>query len=58
VSELAREYPGELPVHEQWGGFRVIPDSYEFWEHRPDRLHDRLRYVLAGDAWRRERLAP
>jgi pyridoxamine 5'-phosphate oxidase len=59
VAELAREHPGELPEHANWGGFRVIPESYEFWEHRPDRLHDRLRYVRdGGGGWRVERLAP
>jgi pyridoxamine 5'-phosphate oxidase len=60
VAELAREYPsGELPEHPAWGGFRVIPDSYEFWEHQPDRLHDRVRYRRdAGGAWITERLAP
>ena len=58
VAELAREHPGELPEHPSWGGFRVIPDSYEFWEHRPDRLHDRFRYVRDEDGWRIDRLAP
>lgn len=59
VAELAREYgAGELPVDEGWGGFRVVPASYEFWEHGPDRLHDRVRYVRAGDGWQTERLGP
>lgn len=59
VVELARAYPDELPVHERWGGFRVAPDSYEFWEHRPDRLHDRFRYSRGpGGRWRIERLSP
>jgi pyridoxamine 5'-phosphate oxidase len=59
VAELASEQPGDLPAHEGWGGFRVVPDSYEFWQHRPDRLHDRLRYTRdARGEWRIERLAP
>ncbi len=58
VAELAGEHPGELPVHPSWGGFRVVPESYEFWEHGPDRLHDRLSYTRDGDGWRIERLAP
>ena len=59
VAELDREHAeGELPVHEDWGGFRVEPAAWEFWEHRDNRLHDRLRYERAGDGWRVERLAP
>jgi pyridoxamine 5'-phosphate oxidase len=61
VAELAAEYEGkELPVPEGWGGFRVRPESFEFWQHRADRLHDRLRYARAepDGAWRIERLAP
>jgi pyridoxamine 5'-phosphate oxidase len=41
-----------------WGGYRLTPTSVEFWQGRPNRLHDRLRYRLAGDAWVVERLAP
>ena len=45
------------PPH--WGGYRLVPDSWEFWQGRKSRLHDRLRYTLQGDgAWLRERLAP
>jgi pyridoxamine 5'-phosphate oxidase len=59
VAELARRYPGEPPEHPAWGGFRVIPDSYEFWERRPDRLHDRFRYRRGQTGgWIVERLAP
>jgi pyridoxamine 5'-phosphate oxidase len=59
VAELARQYPEALPEHPNWGGFRVIPDSYEFWEHRANRLHDRFRYRREGAVgWVIERLAP
>jgi pyridoxamine 5'-phosphate oxidase len=44
------------PPH--WGGFRLVPDRWEFWQGRKSRLHDRLRYRLDGGAWVRERLAP
>lgn len=44
------------PPH--WGGYRLAPDTWEFWQGRTSRLHDRLRYRLEGGAWVRERLAP
>jgi pyridoxamine 5'-phosphate oxidase len=49
---------GEVPLPEHWGGFRVVPDEIEFWQGRPSRLHDRIRYLLRGGKWVRERLAP
>jgi pyridoxamine 5'-phosphate oxidase len=60
VADLAQRYGNqELPLPEAWGGLRVAPASYEFWQHRQDRLHDRIRYTRAGDAgWCIERLAP
>lgn len=59
VEELAREHPdGDLPVGEHWGGFRVEPVTWEFWENRDNRLHDRHRYTRADGGWNVERLAP
>lgn len=60
VAELATTYDGrELPIPDWWGGFRVSPTSYEFWQHREDRLHDRLRYTPATPGgWEIVRLAP
>jgi pyridoxamine 5'-phosphate oxidase len=59
VGELeALSADGELPLPEHWGGIRVRPEVYEFWQHREDRLHDRLVYTPAGDGWAVARLAP
>jgi pyridoxamine 5'-phosphate oxidase len=44
------------PPH--WGGYRLVPDQWQFWQGRKSRLHDRLRYTRDGESWRRERLAP
>jgi len=60
VAELSRKYPGEdVPLPDFWGGYRVVPDQFEFWVNRDDRLHDRFLYVRQGDgAWKRALLAP
>jgi pyridoxamine 5'-phosphate oxidase len=59
VAAARSRFPGEeVPLPDHWGGFRVVPDAYEFWQHGQDRLHDRIRYERAGAAWARTRLAP
>lgn len=49
---------GGPPRPSHWGGYRLVPDRWEFWQGRPSRLHDRLRYRLEAGQWLRERLAP
>lgn len=59
VTEVADRHPDGLPRPPHWGGYRVGLARVEFWQGRPDRLHDRLRYTQTGDGdWRIERLAP
>ena len=59
VLELAAQYPDEVPLPKDWGGYALRPRWIEFWEHRDDRLHDRLRYTQNEQGrWRMERLAP
>ncbi len=53
-----RSGEGAVPRPETWGGYAVLPETYEFWQHREDRLHDRFRYRRDGDAWVIERLSP
>jgi pyridoxamine 5'-phosphate oxidase len=59
VQELDREHAGkDLPVSDEWGGYRLEPRAWEFWEPRPNRLHDRVRYEWSEGSWRSERLGP
>jgi pyridoxamine 5'-phosphate oxidase len=59
VTEIAaRHAEAELPLPETWGGFRLAPETFEFWQHRDDRLHDRLRYRPGDRGWQIDRLAP
>lgn len=52
------KYRNHVPLPEIWGGYRLIPESFEFWQGRPNRLHDRIKYTLTKKGWKTERLAP
>ncbi|MFN2500548.1 MAG: pyridoxamine 5'-phosphate oxidase [Pyrinomonadaceae bacterium] len=58
VKELRARYGEDVPLPPIWGGFRLIPDRFEFWQGRQNRLHDRILYSLAGDVWQISRLSP
>ena len=60
VAKYFKKYPEgtEVPLPHHWGGYRLTPESIEFWQGRPSRLHDRIVYSRAGDAWTIGRLSP
>ena len=60
LEEMKRKFSdGEIPLPDFWGGYRIIPKTYEFWQGRPNRLHDRFIYTKQGNApWRIDRIAP
>jgi pyridoxamine 5'-phosphate oxidase len=58
AAKIGARYVLSPPRPPHWGGYRLVPDSFEFWQGRKSRLHDRLRYRLDGGQWVRERLAP
>jgi pyridoxamine 5'-phosphate oxidase len=59
VAELEREFAGtDVPLPPHWGGYRLEPEVWEFWQHRDNRLHDRFRYRRDGGVWLIERLSP
>jgi len=58
VADVRGRHGDDPPRPENWGGYRLAPASWEFWQHRDDRLHDRLRYRRDGTTWVVERLAP
>jgi pyridoxamine 5'-phosphate oxidase len=58
VERIRQEHPDTVPRPAHWGGLRLVPDMVEFWQGRPDRLHDRLRFRHTVGEWVVERLAP
>jgi pyridoxamine 5'-phosphate oxidase len=58
LAEVAARFPSDVPRPPFWGGFRLAPQVVEFWHHRDDRLHDRLRYRRENGGWVIERLSP
>jgi len=58
VAAIEARFPGTVPRPENWGGFIVRPDLFEFWQGQPSRLHDRWRYWRSGDGWQVDRLGP
>ena len=58
-ADADRKFPGDdVPRPPRWGGYRVVPLSFEFWQGRPSRLHDRIAYSQDTSGWRIRRLAP
>jgi pyridoxamine 5'-phosphate oxidase len=59
LEEIRSRYPdGDVPRPANWGGYRIVPHTYEFWQGREARFHDRFLYTREGDRWQIERLAP
>jgi pyridoxamine 5'-phosphate oxidase len=59
LAEFTERYAGQtVPLPPHWGGYRLKPDRFEFWQGRPNRLHDRFRYLFANGKWQIDRLAP
>jgi pyridoxamine 5'-phosphate oxidase len=58
LAEARARFEGEVPRPPNWGGIRVVPHRFEFWQGRASRTHDRLRYTRKAEAWAIERLAP
>ena len=57
-AEAEARFGADPPLPPWWGGYALTPDRVEFWQNRPNRLHDRFRYTREGGSWRLERLAP
>ncbi len=58
VAEYMFKFKNDVPLPPFWGGYRLIPEVFEFWQGRSSRLHDRIRYFKEGDSWKTERLYP
>ena len=58
AERLLAEHDDDVPRPERWGGYVLEPDAIELWQHRDDRLHDRVRYTRAREGWSAQRLAP
>ena len=58
VKEFMDKYPENVPMPDHWGGYLVKPESIEFWQGRPSRLHDRIRFTKKSNTWTIERIAP
>ncbi len=58
MAQFERAFPGDVPRPPHWGGFRVAPERFEFWQGRANRVHDRLVYERSNGSWQRSRLAP
>ena len=58
VKEFMDKYPENVPMPDHWGGYLVKPESIEFWQGRPSRLHDRIRFTKKANTWAIERIAP
>jgi pyridoxamine 5'-phosphate oxidase len=58
AAELGLRSGEDVPRPEHWGGYRLVPEQWEFWQHRVDRLHDRFRYLPRAGGWIVERLGP
>ena len=58
AERLLTEHDGDVPRPARWGGYLLEPEAIELWQHRDDRLHERVRFTRAREGWRSERLAP
>ena len=58
ADRLLAEHAGDVPRPRHWGGYVLEPEVIELWQHRDDRLHDRIKFTRAGEGWREQRLAP